>query len=63
MTHLHIQIPPKFSWEAIYRNKTLILTTPQQYTRTCHGLVDFMFKSNAKYPLKLKLLKVKNYEE
>lgn len=22
-----------------------------------------MFKSNAKYPLKLKLLKVKNYEE
>ncbi|CAK71913.1 unnamed protein product (macronuclear) [Paramecium tetraurelia] len=39
------------------------LTTPHQYTKTCHGLVDFMFKSNAKYPLKLKLLKVKNYEE
>ncbi|CAD8073915.1 unnamed protein product [Paramecium sonneborni] len=57
------KIPPKFSWEAIYRGKTLILTTPHQYTKTCHGVVDFMFKSNAKYPLKLKLLKVKNYEE
>ncbi|CAD8160742.1 unnamed protein product [Paramecium pentaurelia] len=57
------KIPPKFSWEAIYRGKTLILTTPYQYTKTCHGIVDFMFKSNAKYPLKLKLLKVKNYEE
>ena len=57
------KVPPKFSWEAKYRDKTLQLTTPYAYGKSCHGIIDFMFKSNAKHPLILKLWKVKNYEE
>lgn len=41
------KIPPKFSWEVKLRNRSLCLTIPKSFEKTCNDVVDFVVRKSA----------------
>ncbi|CAD8088902.1 unnamed protein product [Paramecium sonneborni] len=57
------KIPSLFCWEAIYRKKSLMKTTPKEFDAAQQDLLDFVYTRNAYEPVDIILWKIKNNDE